>query len=143
MEKNRVQPATAMLRLGAAGAIAALLLSGCPKSTPVVVTPQEQASRVVYNCPNAKTLDVTRLRDQASAIVIVDGTTLQLPRDTAYKSAERYTNRLQTLTLFSNGASFEAIGRSTYGPCTATSTDGFPGADARENNRRTRMENTD
>lgn len=140
MEKSGMLPIQTTLRLGAVGALA-LLASGCPKSTPVVVTPQEQASRVVYTCPNAKTLDVTRLQGQASAIVIVDGTTLQLARDRSYASAERYSNRLQTLTLFNNGASFESIGRATYGPCTAS--DGYSGGDPRESSRRGKQENTD
>jgi len=94
------------------------LLSGCLQTAPVVVTPQDQADRRVYSCPNNKTLDVTRVQANASVLVTVDGRTIQLPRDTASASAERYTNRLQTLTLFGNGATFESLGKPAYGPCT-------------------------
>ena len=80
--------------------VTAVLLSGCLQTAPVVVvTPQDQAARLLYNCPNGRTLDVTRVQGNATALVVVDGKTLQLPRDTATTSAERYTNRLQTLTL--------------------------------------------
>lgn len=118
----------AIARAVAVGAVA-LLLSGCPATSPVVITPQEQASRVVYTCPNAKTLDVTRIQGQSSAIVVVDGTTLQLSRDTAHKSAERYTNRIQTLTLFGNSATFDAVGRAAYGPCVVQGASGGEGED--------------
>lgn len=94
------------------------LLSGCLQTAPVVVTPQDQAARRVFTCPNSKTLDVTRVQGNASVLVTVDGRQIQLPRDTATTSAERYTNRLQTLTLFGNGATFESLGKPAYGPCT-------------------------
>jgi len=94
------------------------LLSACLQTSPVVVTPQDQASRRFYTCPNNNTLDVTRVQANASVLVTVDGRTIQLPRETASTSAERYTNRLQTLTLFCNGATFESLGRPAYGPCT-------------------------
>ncbi len=101
-----------------AAVVAVGLLSACLQTAPVVVTPQDQAARRVYTCPNGKTLDVTRIQGKASALVTVDGQTMQLPRETASTSAERYTNRLQTLTLFGDGATFESLGRAAYGPCT-------------------------
>lgn len=104
---------------------AAGTLSGCLQTAPVAVTPQEQASRVVYNCPNAKTLDVTRLRSSNAVVLVVDGSTLQLSRDAGYTSAERYTNRLQTLTLSGSSATYDSIGRASYGPCTLAR-DGTP-----------------
>jgi hypothetical protein len=105
---------------GMGAAITAVgLLSGCLQTAPVVVTPQDQAARRIYTCPNSKTLDVTRIQGNASVLVTVDGRTIQLPRDTASTSAERYTNRLQTLTLFGDGATFESLGRPAYGPCTS------------------------
>lgn len=118
------------------------LLGGCLQTAPVVVTPQDQQSRVVYGCPNAKSIDVTRLSNGASAIVVVDGQTVQLNRDGTSTSAERYSNRIQTLTLYGGSASFETLGRTRYGPCTASEY-GYPGGDARENNRRTKQENSD
>lgn len=128
----------------AAGLVcAAAMSSGCLQTAPVVVTPQEQASRIVYDCPGGKTLDVTRLQNQSSVVLVVDGNTLRLPRDTGYAAAERYTNRLQTLTLFNNGASYEAIGRSAYGPCAIGQADGHVGGDARDRARRNKMENSD
>lgn len=127
----------------AMGAVAVVLtMGGCLQTAPVVVTPQEQQSRVVYNCPNARTLDVTRIGNGASAIVVVDGTTLQLSRDTSTTSGERYTNRLQTLTLYGGSASFETLGRTKYGPCTAGEY-GVPGGEGREGSRANKMENTD
>jgi hypothetical protein len=109
---------------------AAVLLSGCLQTAPVVVTPQDQAARLVYSCPNGKSLDVTRVQSNTSALVVVDGKTIQLPRDTATTASERYTNRLQTLTLFGNGASFETLGQATYGPCTVGAAPGVPGSTA-------------
>ena len=106
---------------------ASAILGGCLQTAPVVVTPQDQAARLVYTCPNGKILDVTRVQGNTSALVVVDGKTLQLPRDAAMTSAERYTNRIQTLTLFGNSASYEALGQATYGPCTAGAASGVPG----------------
>ena len=90
----------------------------------VVVTPQDQAARLLYNCPNGRTLNVTRVQGSTAALVVVDGKTLRLTRDAAATSAERYTNRLQTLTLFGTSASFESLGQASSGPCMA----GVPGA---------------
>lgn len=90
----------------------------------VVVTPQDQAARLLYNCPNGRTLDVTRVQGSTAALVVIDGKTLRLTRDAAATSAERYTNRLQTLTLFGTSASFESLGQASSGPCMA----GVPGA---------------
>ena len=95
-------------------------LGGCLQTAPVVVTPQDQAARVLFTCANGRTLDVTRVQGNASALVVADGRTLQLPRDTSVTTAERYTNRLQTLTLYGASASFETLGQSSYGPCTAS-----------------------
>lgn len=58
------------------------LLGGCLQTAPVVVTPQDQQSRVVYGRPNAKSIDVTRLSNGASVIVVVDGQTAS-PTETA------------------------------------------------------------
>ena len=99
---------------------AAAALGGCLQTAPVVVTPQDQAARVLFTCANGRTLDVTRVQGNASALVVADGRTLQLPRDTSVTTAERYTNRLQTLTLYGSSASFETLGQSSYGPCTAS-----------------------
>lgn len=113
----------------------ALILAGCLQ-TPhtqsprmqnpqvVVVTPQDQAARLLYNCPNGRTLDVTRVQGSTTALVVIDGKTLRLTRDATATSAERYTNRLQTLTLFGTSASFESLGQASSGPCMA----GVPGA---------------
>jgi len=117
------------------GSSVVLVISGCLQTTPVVVTPQDQAARVVYSCPNGKSLDVTRVQNNASALVVVDGKTIQLPRDTATTSSERYTNRLQTLNVFGNSASFEALGQATYGPCTIGSAPRAPGTTADEPSR--------
>lgn len=99
---------------------AAAALGGCLQTAPVVVTPQDQAARVLFTCANGRTLDVTRVQGSASVLVVADGRTLQLPRDTSVTTSERYTNRLQTLTLFGSSASFETLGQSSYGPCTAS-----------------------
>lgn len=93
------------------------MLSGCLQTAPVAPTPQEQAGRAIYNCPGGRKLDVTRTTDDRSVLLVVDGNTLRLDRDMGYKKADRYTNRLQTLTIFNDGASYEVIGRTTYGPC--------------------------
>ena len=104
---------------------ATLMLAGCLQTAPVVVvTPQDQATRLFYNCPNGRTLDVTRVQGSGAALVVIDGKTLQLPRDATATSAERYTNRLQTLTLYGTSASFESLGQASSGPCMA----GVPGA---------------
>lgn len=126
----------------AAIGVASVLLGGCLQTAPVVVTPQDQQSRVVYSCPNAKSIDVTRLSNGTSAIVVVDGQTIQLNRDGSSTAAERYTNRIQTLTVYGGSATFETLGRTRYGPCTGSEY-GAPGADSRENNRRTKQENSD
>lgn len=106
----------------------AVTTSGCLQTAPVVVTPQDQAARLVYSCPNGRSLDVTRVQNSASALVVVEGKTIQLPRDTATTASERYTNRLQTLTLYGNSASFETLGQSSTGPCTIGSAPGVPGS---------------
>jgi len=115
-----------LLRLAVAGGMG-VTLAGCLQTAPVVVTPQEQASRIVYSCPGGRMFDVTRIRDQGSVILVVDGNTLQLNRDASYTAAERYTNRIQTLTLFGNSATYDSIGRASYGPCTIGSVTGGPG----------------
>jgi hypothetical protein len=95
-------------------------LGGCLQTAPVVVvTPQDQAARLLYNCPNGKTLDVTRVQGNTAALVVVDGKTLRLPRDGAMTTAERYSNRLQTLTLYGSSAAFESLGHANYSPCMA------------------------
>ena len=53
--------------------LAAAVLGGCLQTAPVVVTPQDQAARLFYNCPNGRTLDVTRVRGNTSVLVVVDG----------------------------------------------------------------------
>lgn len=118
-----------------ATAVTVVILTGCLQ-TPhtqipqmqnpqvVVVTPQDQAARLLYNCPNGRTLDVTRVQGSTAALVVIDGKTLRLTRDAAATSAERYTNRLQTLTMFGTSASFESLGQASSGPCVA----GVPGA---------------
>jgi len=117
------------LRSSRIGALsAAALLGGCLQTAPVVVTPQDQAARLFYSCPNARTLDVTRVQGNTSALVVVDGRTIQLPRDSSMTSGERYTNRVQTLTLFGNSATFDNLGHSTYGPCTMGAAPGVPEA---------------
>jgi hypothetical protein len=103
----------------------AAALGGCLQTAPVVVTPQDQAARLLFTCANGRTLDVTRVQGSASALVVVDGRTLQLPRDTSLTTAERYTNRLQTLTLYGSSASFETLGQSSYGPCTVSGGGGY------------------
>jgi membrane-bound inhibitor of C-type lysozyme len=123
----------------AAVVAAAGAAGGCLQTAPVVVTPQEQQSRTVYNCPDAKTIDVTRLND-GSAIVVVDGNTLQLARDTSNSSVERYGNRLQTLTLYGGSATFETLGRTRYGPCSGG--EAYDGG-ARRSNRAVKQDNTD
>lgn len=137
MKSERSLSTSGALRLAVAGGMGAML-GGCLQTAPVVVTPQEQASRIVYSCPGGRTLDVTRIRDQRSVILVVDGSTLQLNRDTSYASAERYTNRLQTLTLFNNGASYESVGRGSYGPCTEGG-----GSDERSGRNRGRSRDSD
>lgn len=141
MDANGLQKRWGSLRVAAIGAVSGLL-GGCLQTAPVVVTPQDQQSRVVYSCPNAKSIDVTRLSNGASAIVVVDGQTIQLNRDGSSTTSERYTNRVQTLTVYGGSATFETLGRTRYGPCTGSEY-GYPGGDARERNRRTKQENSD
>ncbi len=95
----------------------------------VVVTPQDQAARLYYSCPNGRALDVTRVQGNTAVLLVVDGKTLRLPRDTAATTAERYSNRIQTLTLFGTSASFDVMGQSNSGPCTMGAVPaGVPGA---------------
>lgn len=106
--------------------VAVVVLAGCQTtqgplltgSQVVVVTPQDQAARLIYTCPNGRTLDITRVQGNTSALVVIDGKTIQLPRDSATTNAERYSNRIQTLTLFGTSASLDVLGRSSSGPCT-------------------------
>ena len=109
------------------GIIAALALAstlaGCA-SDPVVVTSAEQAGKRIYACPNARTLEVTRAQGGQTALVVVDGRTLQLPRVTGDAQTERYSNRLQTLSLFGDSASFDSLGQGSYGPCSASPVEG-------------------
>lgn len=147
MDANRLQRRRYGARIAAIG-VTTGVLGGCLQTAPVVVTPQDQQSRVVYSCPNAKSIDVTKLSNGASAIVVVDGQTLQLNRDGTSTSGERYSNRIQTLTLYGGGATFETLGRTRYGPCTASGTgdpgdSGYVGGEAREAYRKSRQENTD
>lgn len=109
---------------------AVAVLSGCLQTAPVVVTPQDQAARLWYHCPNGKTLDVTRVQGSASALVVVDGRTLQLSRDPAMTTAERYTNRIQTLTLYGTSASLDSLGQASYGPCSVGAVPAVPGSPA-------------
>jgi hypothetical protein len=119
------------------------MVSGCLQTAPVVVvTPQDQAARLVYTCSNGKILDVTRVQGNSSALVVIDGRTVQLPRDTATTSAERYTNRIQTLTLFGSSASLVALGRVTYGPCTIGGASGVPDYEP-DTRRRRRIHDVD
>lgn len=83
----------------------------------VVVTPQEQAARLIYGCANGSTLDVTRIQGNTSALVVAEGKTIQLRRDATVTNAERYTNQAQTLTLYGTSATLDTLGRSTSGPC--------------------------
>ena len=108
----------------------AAALGGCAASAPVVITDAEQSARLVFTCPNAKTFEVTRAQSDQLAIVVVDGKTLQLPR-VASASGERYSNRLQTLQIFGNSATFESLGQATYGPCTASYADSSPSGPGR------------
>jgi hypothetical protein len=110
---------------GSSVLLAAAALGGCLQTAPVVVTPQDQAARLLFTCANGRTLDVTRVQGSASVLVVTDGRTLQLPRDTSLTTAERYTNRLQTLTLYGSSASFETLGQSSYGPCTVSGGGGY------------------
>lgn len=129
------------VRIAAIGGVLGLL-GGCLQTAPVVVTPQEQQSRVVYSCPNAKSIDVTRVSNGASAIVVVDGQTLQLNRDGSSTSAERYTNRIQTLTIYGGSATFESLGRTSYGPCTGSGS-GASSEDGNRNSRSYRQDQSD
>lgn len=117
------------VRSGTAVAIATVI-GGCQTTAPVVVvTPQDQAGRLIYTCASGRTLDVTRVQGSASALVVIDGKTIQLPRDGAVTNAERYTNRVQTLTLYGTSATLDILGRSSSGPCTIGSAPaGVPGA---------------
>lgn len=90
---------------------------GRPTSQVVVVTPQDQAARLFYSCPNGRSLEVTRVQGNTAVVLVVDGKTLHLPRDTAATTAERYGNRIQALTLFGSSASFDVMGQSNSGPC--------------------------
>lgn len=121
--------ASQCVRSGTAVAIA-MVIGGCQTTAPVVVvTPQDQAGRLIYTCASGRTLDVTRVQGNASALVVIDGKTIQLPRDGAVTNAERYTNRVQTLTLYGTSATLDVLGRSTSGPCTIGSAPaGVPGA---------------
>jgi membrane-bound inhibitor of C-type lysozyme len=58
----------------------ASVMGGCAAPAPVIITEAEQSARLVFTCPNAKTLEVTRAQAGQLAIVVVDGKTLQLPR---------------------------------------------------------------
>lgn len=114
--------ASQYVRAGAVVA-AAILVSGCQTTAPVVVvTPQDQAGRLIYSCASGRTLDVTRVQGSASALVVVDGKTIHLPRDGTVTTAERYTNRVQTLTLYGTSATLDTLGRSSSGPCTIAGT---------------------
>ncbi len=119
-----------MTKAGGFGSVVATvgLLSGCLQTAPVVVTPQDQAARLVYACPSNKILDVTRVQGNRSALVTVDGRTIQLHRVDSGSSSERYSNRLQTLTLFGNSATLETLGKASYGPCVAGTVPPQPGA---------------
>jgi hypothetical protein len=118
-----------LVRSGAAAA-AVVVIGGCQTTAPVVVvTPQDQAGRLIYTCANGRTLDVTRVQGNASALVVVDGKTIQLSRDGSITNAERYTNRVQTLTLYGTSATLDTLGRSSSGPCTiAGASSAVPGA---------------
>ena len=116
--------------LVALAVLTASVLGGCAAPAPVVITDAEQAARMVFTCPNAKTLEVTRAQGGQTAIVVVDGRTLQLPRD-ASAPAERYTNRLQTLNIYGNSATFESLGQATYGPCTGSVAEQYPAGPTR------------
>lgn len=125
-------------RAGISIGLLAALVGGCVVApAPVIVTPAEQASRLVFTCPNAKTVEVTRAQGGQLAIVVVDGRTLQLPR-VADASTERYSNRLQTLTIFGNSATLETLGQTAYGPCVSAYADSSgegPGRRPRDRDR--------
>lgn len=139
MKSTRSSGAIRLVRISTSLATA-LVLGGCLQtphmpgpgrqtSQVVVVTPQDQAARLYYSCPNGRSLDVTRVQGNTAALLVVDGKTLRLPRDTAATTAERYTNRIQTLTLFGTSASFDVMGQSNSGPCTIGAVPaGVPGA---------------
>ncbi len=123
-------------RMSGAAALSAIALGGCLQTAPVIVTPQDQAARLIYTCPNGRTLDVTRVQGNTSALLTVDGRTIQLSRDATLSSGERYTNRVQILTLYGNSASYQALGQPLYGPCNMGSAPGVPGADEQQQPRR-------
>jgi membrane-bound inhibitor of C-type lysozyme len=127
MRSKMLGPVARALRITVAG-VSTVLLGACLQTAPVVVTPQDQAARLLYSCPNGKSLDVTRVQSNSAALVVLDGKTVNLPRDTATTASERYTNRLQTLTLYGNSASFDTLGQATVGPCTIGSAPGVPGS---------------
>lgn len=133
-----------LAKFSGAAALSAVALGGCLQTAPVVVTPQDQAARLIYTCPNGRTLDVTRVQGNSSALLTVDGKTIQLPRDATLTSGERYTNRVQILTLFGNSASYQAIGQPLYGPCTIGGAPGVqPGAPTYNEPERRRRESGD
>jgi len=101
-----------------------VLAAGCHQTAPVAVTPQEQLYRVTYNCPDGRSLGVTRIHGNNAVTLLVDGATHQLTRDAAMTSAERYTNRVQTLTFSGNNASYDVLGRTSSGLCTPSGTYG-------------------
>ena len=127
MKSNRVYHGLRLVTSLAAALVGVLGLGGCLQTTQgplrqnnqvVVVTPQDQAARLYYSCPNGRALDVTRVQGNTAVLLVIDGKTLRLPRDTAATTAERYSNRIQTLTLFGTSASFDVMGQSNSGPCT-------------------------
>lgn len=110
-----------------------VVAGGCLQAASVA--PYDQAAPMVYNCEGGRKFDVTRLRDQV--LVVVDGITQRLNRDHAYTGAERYTNRLQTLTFSNGSATYEWPGRTRYDRCTTN--EGY----SSDVNRRVKQENSD
>lgn len=109
-----------------------IMAGGCLQAASVA--PYDPDASMVYNCGSGRTFDVKRLRDEV--VVVVDGITQRLVRDPAFAGAERFTNRLQTLTFFKDRATYDWPGRVRYDSCVH---DGY----SRDPNKRTKQENSD
>jgi len=109
-----------------------VVAGGCLQAASVA--PYEGGAPIVFNCEGGRSFNMTRLRDEV--LVVVDGITQRLMRDTAFKGAERFTNRLQTLTLSQDGATYDWPGRARYERCT---NEGY----SKNINTRVKQENSD
>jgi len=110
-----------------------IMAGGCLQAASVA--PSDQGPLIVYNCEGGRTFNVTRLRDEV--LVVVDGITQRLARDAAFRGGDRFTNRLQTLTLSRDGATYDWPGRPRYDRCTAN--EGY----SKDINTRVKQENSD